>query len=144
MPNILIIEDDATEKQLMKETLEKQGDTVKTVNLSIDGIETYLEYGPDVVIMDFDQDTNLSKQIANRMTEMDSTACIFAIVGDNQKMEEISSYTAGVRATIPRNKPIKSDNDAEELVDRIVKACSELSDGYCSSCWKVQRYEKVL
>ncbi|MHA2028845.1 MAG: response regulator [Candidatus Kariarchaeaceae archaeon] len=135
MPNILIVDDDETNKATLRKEFENLGNTV-TLSASTVAVEAFENEVPDVVLMDFTTCREIAKSAADKILEFDHTACIFALSTTVEEGDKKFMYASGARAVVQRPELLTDQGEVDALMSRIFSACSELEHEKCVGCWQ--------
>lgn len=86
--NILIVDDSAYARRLLKGTLEQAGHTVTEASSGMTAIESYFLNRPDVVLLDLTMEDMSGVDVLRRLKEIDDTARVIVISADVQASTE--------------------------------------------------------
>ena len=92
---ILIVDDSAYARRMLKNLLETNGFSVTEANTGMSGIESYFLNKPDVVLLDLTMEDMTGVEVLTRLKEMDAGARVIVISADVQSTTEDVVLKAG-------------------------------------------------
>lgn len=115
---ILIIDDSALARRVLKNILIEAGYKVIEAEDGITGIEKYFLERPDIVFLDLTMEGMKGIEVLKKIREMDKNACIIIATADIQAATREEVLNEGAKGFV--NKPFSTEK-VIEAVDKIKK-----------------------
>ena len=123
MATILVVDDSAYARRLLRQTLERQDHTVLEAGSGMAALETYALKLPDLVLLDLTMEDLGGLEVLARLRQIDSTVPVIVVSADIQKstMEMVADAGAFRFLKKPAQPP--------EVIDAVNLALSGGSNG---------------
>jgi two-component system chemotaxis response regulator CheY len=95
MHEILVVDDSAYARKVLKQTLEGAGYGVREAASGMGAIESYFLSRPDVVLLDLTMEDMGGLEVLTRLRQLDEKACVIVISADVQASTEDEVKEAG-------------------------------------------------
>ena len=118
MAKILIIDDSAVARKVLRDIFEKRRHQVLEAANGTEGIRQYYAHKPDLVTMDILMPDMSGIEVVRRILSMDPGARIIMVTGSGKEDKVIDSITSGARGFIL--KPFDENKVALE-VEKVLK-----------------------
>lgn len=136
MPKILLIDNDENFQIKLKKSFEELDNEFSSALPGDEGIKKYKDYGPDLVLMNYDHCKDSADMMFREILEFDSTACIVSLLNDDVLDYVHRMYLKGARSTIKVPKKLKTKKDVKMIMDQMFSICDDLKFDNCVGCWK--------
>jgi two-component system chemotaxis response regulator CheY len=113
MGKILIVDDSALTRRILRRALESAGHTIVEAENGVQGLEQYPEIKPDLVILDMIMPGIEGLEVLAKILEINPQARVMISTADIQSTTRVMAQKAGAAAFI--NKPV----DAESLLKTV-------------------------
>lgn len=107
MADILVVDDSAYARKLMRKTLEAGQHTVTEAGSGVEAIECYFLRKPDLVLLDLTMEDVGGLEVLRQLREMDPQARVIVVSADVQSSTAEIVHTAGALRFL--GKPVPSD-----------------------------------
>ena len=144
MSKILLIDSDDKIRDHLQKSFEELGNEFEYSIPGDDGIEKFKEYGPDLVLLNYNHCKETSDKMFEQMLEFDSTACIVSMLSEEVTSEVHRMYLKGARSSIRIPDEIKTKKDVKYIMDQMFKVCEELRIDDCVGCWKNNKFISTI
>lgn len=114
---ILIIDDSALSRKILRGILEPQGYNIVEASDGITGIEKYFLEKPDMVMLDLTMEGMHGLEVLKKIRQMDANAKIVVATADIQGATRAEVKKEGAIAFI--NKPFTADNVIKTIKDAL-------------------------
>jgi DNA-binding response OmpR family regulator len=113
---VLIIEDDQSQRKILSDTIEQSGYQVEVAVDGVEGVEKFLEFNPDLIILDILLPKQSGVQVLEEIRKIEKGKQTKVIVFSNVKTMESISKSVEFGAHVYY---IKSNTSLSEIVDVI-------------------------
>ncbi len=118
MSKILIIDDSALSRRMLRTILEDGGYAVVEAGDGLSGIEQFSIERPDLTLLDLTMPEMTGFDVLDKLVKVDPEARVVVVSADIQQSSREMVKTAGAKGFI--NKPVVVD-DVLQTVDRVLK-----------------------
>jgi len=122
-PKILVVEDDAFSRVLVRNVLQKDNYEVIEAETGLDAIKKYITYAPNIVFLDINLPDSSGIEVLEQMMKMDKNSFIVMLSGNAFKDNIVVSIEKGAKGFVGKPFPkskieqyiLKYKADQEEL-----------------------------
>ncbi len=144
MPKVLLIDNDENFQVKLKKGFEDRNNEFSFSFPGDVGISKYKDFIPDLVLINYSHCKKDAQMMFNEILSFDSTACIVALLNEDEKDLIPEMYKYGARSTIATPKELSTDKDAKIIMDQMFDVCAELKLEECVGCWKTHRFSSTI
>lgn len=122
MAKILVIDDSALARRILKKFLEKGGHTILEASDGVSGLELFFIHKPDCVFLDLTMEGLHGLEVLEKIRKMDLRSPVVIATADIQDSTRKMAIQAGASAFL--NKPFQ-ENEVEEILLRVLRGGPE-------------------